>query len=136
MVEVALVRRELLGLGAVREQVAHADGKRGEGGEDVELREGQRRHAVQADGEAQPDQVEPAAAALPARDGADLAAELLERCSWSGPSISVGNGPAPTRVTYAFATPMTESMRVGPIPVPTAAPPATVGDEVTKGYVP
>src|SRR6266508_4003602 len=41
--------------------------------------------------------------------------------SWSGPSISVGNGPSPTRVTYAFATPITRSMRFGPIPIPVAA---------------
>ncbi len=36
--------------------------------------------------------------------------------SWSGPTISLGNGPSPTRVTYAFATPSTSSMRFGPIP--------------------
>ena len=76
MVEVALVRRELRGLGAVREQVAHADRQLGEGGEDVELRQRERRDAVQAHRVAQPDEVEPAAAALAARDGAELAAEL------------------------------------------------------------
>ena len=52
--------------------------------------------------------------------------------SWPGPSISVGKGPSPTRVTYAFATPMIASIRFGPIPTPTAAAPATVPDEVTE----
>ena len=56
--------------------------------------------------------------------------------AWSGPSISDGNGPSPTRVTYAFATPMTLSIRVGPIPIPIAALAAIGFDEVTNGYVP
>ena len=56
--------------------------------------------------------------------------------SWSGPSISVGNGPSPTRVTYAFATPMMRSSRPGPTPTPVAAFAATGFDEVTNGYVP
>src|SRR5919202_725779 len=34
---------------------------------------------------------------------------------------SVGNGPAPTRVAYAFATPHTSSMSRGPTPAPTHA---------------
>jgi hypothetical protein len=51
-------------------------------------------------------------------------------------SISLGNGPAPTRVTYAFETPITSSIRVGPIPMPVAAAPATGFEEVTNGYVP
>ena len=56
--------------------------------------------------------------------------------SWSGPTISLGNGPSPTRVTYAFATPSTSSMRFGPIPKLTAAPAAIGLDDVTNGYVP
>jgi hypothetical protein len=48
-----------------------------------------------------------------------------------GEGISVGSGPSPTRVVYAFTTPSTESMRVGPIPTPTEAPPAVVLEEVT-----
>src|SRR6266436_9198258 len=49
---------------------------------------------------------------------------------------SVGSGPLPTRVVYAFTTPSTASIAVGPIPTPTAAPPAVVLDDVTYGYVP
>src|SRR6266568_4490119 len=50
-----------------------------------------------------------------------------------GGGASVGRGPLPTRVVYAFTTPSTASMAVGPIPAPTAAPPAVVLDDVTKG---
>jgi hypothetical protein len=32
-----------------------------------------------------------------------------------------------------LATPITLSIREGPIPMPTADPPATVGDDVTNG---
>ena len=46
---------------------------------------------------------------------------------------SVGNGPSPTRVVYALATPMTWSMRVGPTPVPVQAAPAIGLLLVTKG---
>src|SRR5204862_6543794 len=51
-------------------------------------------------------------------------------------SASVGRGPLPTRVVYAFTTPITASIAVGPIPTPTAAPPAVVFDDVAYGYVP
>ena len=50
--------------------------------------------------------------------------------------ISDGNGPSPTRVTYALDTPSTRSIRVGPTPTPVAAPEAIGFDEVTNGYVP
>src|ERR1035441_3901335 len=50
--------------------------------------------------------------------------------------ISVGNGPSPTRVTYALVTEITVPIFVGPTPVPVAAPPAVAEDEVTNGYVP
>src|SRR5271165_2958790 len=46
---------------------------------------------------------------------------------------SVGKGPAPTRVVYALAIPMTFVIRVGPMPDPTHAPPAVGEDEVTNG---
>ena len=46
---------------------------------------------------------------------------------------SVGNGPEPTRVEYAFMTPMTSSTWSGPMPPPVHAPPATGLDEVTNG---
>ena len=54
----------------------------------------------------------------------------------NGSSISVGSGPAPTRVVYAFTTPSTASMSVGAIPAPIAAPPEVVLLDVTNGYVP
>src|SRR5690348_13630889 len=49
---------------------------------------------------------------------------------------SVGNGPAPTLVVYAFRMPTTLVILVGPTPEPTQAPPAVGEDEVTNGYVP
>ena len=54
----------------------------------------------------------------------------------SSPISSVGNGPEPTRVVYAFAIPTTREICRGPIPVPAHAPPAVGLDEVTNGYVP
>jgi hypothetical protein len=36
-------------------------------------------------------------------------------------------------VTYAFATPMTLSILVGPIPIPVAAAPAIGFEDVTNG---
>ncbi len=48
-------------------------------------------------------------------------------------SASLGNGPAPTRVRYALATPTTLVMRVGPMPQPVQAPPAIGLEDVTKG---
>src|SRR5207244_3916471 len=44
-------------------------------------------------------------------------------------SSSVGNGPAPTAVVYAFATPMTLSIRTAGRPAPRLAPPG-IGDEL------
>src|SRR5918997_3939941 len=56
--------------------------------------------------------------------------------SASPSSSSVGSGPLPTRVVYAFTTPRTASIAVGAIPAPTAAPPDVVLLDVTNGYVP
>ena len=51
-------------------------------------------------------------------------------------SSSVGKGPDPTLVKYAFVTPTTSVIFEGAIPEPRAAP-AVVGlEDVTKGYVP
>src|SRR3989339_1707992 len=44
---------------------------------------------------------------------------------------SVVNGPSPTRVVYAFTTPNTLLIFVGPIPAPVQAPPAMGFEEVT-----
>src|SRR5882672_8275405 len=60
---------------------------------------------------------------------------LRRSSSWS-PAASVGNGPVPTRVVYAFVIPITECTCLGDIPNPVAAPPADALDDVTKGYVP
>src|SRR5262249_29071143 len=49
---------------------------------------------------------------------------------------SVGNGPLPTRVVYAFETPITLWTCFGEIPRPMATPPAAALDEVTYGNVP
>src|SRR5699024_230994 len=57
---------------------------------------------------------------------------------WSptSPLSSVGNGPSPTRVVYAFVTPTTLSILVGPTPDPMVTPPAIGLDDVTHGYAP
>src|SRR6267143_5794694 len=47
--------------------------------------------------------------------------------------ISVGNGPLPTRVVYAFVTPATALIRVGPTPRPVQAPPEIAFEDVTNG---
>ena len=49
---------------------------------------------------------------------------------------SLTNGPDPTRVAYAFITPITSSICIGAMPPPVAAPPAIGCDEVTYGYEP
>ena len=54
----------------------------------------------------------------------------------SGSSSSVGSGPLPTRVVYAFTTPSTASIAFGAMPTPIAAPPDVVLLDVTNGYVP
>src|SRR5260221_11683080 len=48
-------------------------------------------------------------------------------------SCSVGNGPPPTRVVYAFMTPMTFPMRRGGMPRPVQTPPTVVELLVTYG---
>jgi hypothetical protein len=54
------------------------------------------------------------------------------RIIWpSSSKSSVGNGPLPTRVAYAFETPMTALIFVGPTPDPVNTPPAVVFEEVT-----
>ena len=48
-------------------------------------------------------------------------------------SSSVGNGPEPTRVVYAFTIPTARLSRLGPMPEPVDAPPAVGLLEVTNG---
>src|SRR5262249_57419597 len=60
----------------------------------------------------------------------------LRRRSAAGPWSSVGNGPSPTRVVYAFEMPSTPWILVGGTPVPADAPPAGAVDEGVDGYVP
>src|SRR5581483_2986860 len=76
VVEVALVRRELRRLAAVAQTVASAHRHLVEGGQHVELRERQRRDAVEAHRVPKGDEVEPAATPLPAGHGPVLGAEL------------------------------------------------------------
>src|SRR5207247_5208048 len=52
------------------------------------------------------------------------------------PVSSVGNGPSPTRVVYAFTTPITAPIARGPTPSPVHTPPIDAFDDVTYGYVP
>ena len=58
---------------------------------------------------------------------------VLARYSPFSSNSSVGNGPEPTRVVYALRMPSTVVIRVGPMPEPTAAPPAVGFDDVTYG---
>jgi hypothetical protein len=51
-------------------------------------------------------------------------------------SCSVGNGPPPTLVVYAFTTPMAFPIIFGGMPRPVHTPPMEVEDDVTNGYVP
>jgi hypothetical protein len=51
-------------------------------------------------------------------------------------SSSVGKGPSPTLVVYAFTTPITSPMLHGGSPRPVHTPPMLQLDEVTYGYVP
>src|SRR2546421_12183383 len=53
--------------------------------------------------------------------------------SASAPDSSVGSGPSPTRVVYAFATPSTPLMALGGTPRPVQTPPIDALDEVTNG---
>jgi hypothetical protein len=55
------------------------------------------------------------------------------RRSPSSPRSSVGNGPAPTRVMYAFTIPTTRSTSFGPNPADASAYPATGFEDVTNG---
>src|SRR4030042_3758150 len=47
------------------------------------------------------------------------------------PFISVGKGPLPTLVVYAFTIPRTFEIFVGPTPRPVHAPPAIAFEDVT-----
>ena len=46
---------------------------------------------------------------------------------------SVGKGPSPTLVVYAFEIPIILSIYFGPMPKPEETPPAVVLDDVTYG---
>ncbi len=73
----------------------------------------------------------------PQRRGRPVVAPNSEPSSRSrspaAPVSSVGNGPPPTRVVYAFEMPSTWSIAVGPTPEPVHAAPATQFDDVTYG---
>src|SRR5688572_23818851 len=61
---------------------------------------------------------------------------LSRKRSPLAPSSSVGIGPSPTRVAYAFTTPSTPLIILGLTPRPVHTPPIVELDEVTNGYVP
>src|ERR1700716_3251689 len=61
---------------------------------------------------------------------------VLRRYSPESSCNSVGNGPEPTRVVYAFRMPSTVVIRPGPMPEPALAPPEVGLEDVTNGYVP
>src|SRR5205823_13766678 len=78
VMEVALVRGKLVRLRAVAQVVTRADGALPERGEHGELPQRERGEAVQPRRVAERDQIEPAAAALPAGHGPELAPELAD----------------------------------------------------------
>src|SRR5262245_27377497 len=57
-------------------------------------------------------------------------------CSPTASRHSVGKGPAPTRVVYAFEMPITVWTCFGEMPRPVETPPAAALEEVTNGTVP
>ena len=91
--------------------------------------------AIDPVGVAKQGDIQPAASTRPSRYRAVFLAAVAKRIA-GGIEISVGNGPSPTLVTYAFVTPITVPIFVGPTPVPVTAPPAVADEDVTKGYVP
>src|SRR5262245_5850648 len=60
----------------------------------------------------------------------------VRSCSPAASPDSVGKGPLPTRVVYAFEIPVMVCTYFGEIPSPVAAPPAAALDDVTNGNVP
>ena len=76
----------------------------------------------------------------PTRRGLPVVAPYSEpfsrKACASSPCNSVTNGPSPTRVEYAFVTPMIWSNLRGDTPAPSHTPAAVGDEEVTYGYVP
>ena len=126
------IGRQLVQRVAGRRAVTHAYLDRVEARQHIEVSQGEAGQAVDAGRIAEDDAIEPAAAARPAGGRAvfvaalaDVVAGLVQELGWEDAE--------PTRVVYAFATPITPSMSVGPMPVPMQAPPAVGCDEVTNG---
>ena len=82
--------------------------------EHVELGQRQRVEAVDARGVAHRHGVVPAAAARPAGRRRRTPGRSRAAACRARPCSSVGSGPSPTRVVYAFATPSTPSIARGP----------------------
>ena len=103
--------------------------------EDVELRESDRIHARHAYGRPRDDGIEP-----PTRRGRPVTVpNSFPRVRIRSPissCSSLGNGPDPTRVVYAFMTATTAPSADGGSPRPVQAPPGAHEEEVTNGYVP
>ena len=64
---------------------------------------------------------------------APYSSPAVRSASASSSAASVGNGPAPTRVTYALSDAMTLVDPPARCPAPAQAPPAVGEDEVTNG---
>src|SRR5512132_4406545 len=112
VMEVGLVRGKVRRLRSVRQQIPQADGNLCECGEHVELRERERREAVQPHGVAKRDEVEPAAPALPTGDRAELAAELAELLLLRGLDLARERPLADARdVRFCVADDLVETVR-------------------------
>ena len=98
-------------------------------GQDVELVEHDRAVRVDRDRVAQRHRVEPADAPRPAGRRCRTRGRAPRCPCRSRRAARSGTARSPTRVEYAFITPMTSSTWSGPMPPPVHAPPATGFDE-------
>src|SRR5438067_2305871 len=114
--------------------VTHTNGNFGKLIEDIKLRHHQPGNSVYGPCVTQQRQIKPAGAPGTPSNSAYSLPRARSRSPVES-SISLGNGPLPTRVQYALVIPITVSMAVGATPVPVTAPPEVALEEVTKGYV-
>ena len=116
--------------------VAGADPHPFEAREHVELGQRQPLDPRGANREPQRRKVQPAAAARPARDRAELVAALAQQVAGRVGAARSGTDRPPPASRSPSRFPDTVSICVGPMPRPAHAPPAVADDDVTNGYVP
>ena len=130
----AFFLRRVFQLFAVK-HIGDTDLENGQILENIKLGQGNAGKTVQAAAFTQDHGVEPAAAPGPAR-GRSNSWRLRANMCLRHPAILSGRVRNPHAWNRLLTTPMILSMSLGAMPPPAHAPPATVFDEVTKGYVP